>query len=234
MPARLKVGTTLADYSSPARVMKAFGGDMKEIRAEYSRLRSILRKRLDRLEAAKEIHNAFYIQYRDRDAMLPSLKNLSDRDVLIAIQSVAHGIGVGYQFTVNEIRKSRESRIETLHAEAEKAGDKEFAELLDKTPTPRQLGQIGRMMNMIKKVIGPLDYSRSGDQKAYQYAMKVYLQNKDTSLLTLSAQVINDLGLVPKEVKKEEFDPLAMMKEQFTSTGTTRVSWAKAHGKRGK
>ena len=112
-------------------------------------------------------------------------------------------------------------------------GDTEFAELLNKTPTPRELGQIGRMMNMIKKVIGPLDYSRSGDQKAYQYAMKVYLQNKNASLLTLSVQVINDLGLVPED-EEEEFDPLAKMKEQFTAKGTTRVSWTKAHGKRGK
>ena len=46
----LAKGTQLVDYANPSRILRAFDNDMSRIRAEYSRQRSIIRKRIERME----------------------------------------------------------------------------------------------------------------------------------------------------------------------------------------
>lgn len=225
--ATLAEGTTLYDYSSANRIKSAFGGNMSDIRAEYSRQRSIIRKRLDRMEKAGETYNKFYNLYKDRERMIPSLKGLTDAQVMKALSMTAQAIGGGYVSTVSEIREHRDELRKRMYEEAEEFGDEELMEFLKKPITPRQYGQIGRIMGMIRTAVG--QYVGSDD--VYQEAMKVVLSDDGkTSLLTLANRVLeNMMGAenVDTEMKNA-------MKERYTARGTTRVSYKKAHGKRGR
>ncbi len=52
---KLNPSKSLVDYASQDRILKAYNNNMKEIREDASRYRSIIRKRLDRMEAAGEV-----------------------------------------------------------------------------------------------------------------------------------------------------------------------------------
>ena len=225
--ASLKEGTTLYDYSSATRIKEAFGNNMRDIRAEASRYRSILRKRVERMEQAGETYNKFYNLYKDRERMLPSIKGLSDTQVMKYLSMYAQAIGGGYVSTVSEIREHRDELRQRMYDEAEEFGDEELMEYLKRPITPRQYGQIGRIMGMIRTAIG--QYVGSDD--VYQEAMKVVLADDGkTSLLTLANKVLDNM-IGEENVESEMRDA---MKERYTARGTTRVSYKKAHGKRGK
>lgn len=223
--AGLKSGTTLTDYASGSRIEKAFGGSMKDIRAEYSRQRSIIRKRVERMEEAGETYNKFYGIFGDRSA-IPSAKGLTDAQVLKHLSMTAQAIGGGYVSTVSEIRERREELRERMLAEAEEYQDVELAEVLKKPLTPKQYGQVGRVMGMIRQAIGQY----VGSDEVYQEALKVVLKDGGkTSLLTLANKVLN--MTMGEENVSTEF--LENMKEKYTAKGTVRVSYKKAHRKRG-
>lgn len=223
--AGLKSGTTLTDYASGSRIEKAFGGSMKDIRAEYSRQRSIIRKRVERMESAGETYNKFYGIFGDR-SVIPSAKGLTDAQVLKHLSMTAQAIGGGYVSTVSEIRERREELRERMLEQAEEYGDEELAEALKKPLTPRQYGRIGRVMGMIRHAIGQY----VGSDEVFQEATKVVLQDDGkTSLLTLANKVMNNT-MGEENVTVEQ---LSAMKERYTAKGTTRVSYAKAHRKRG-
>lgn len=227
--ATLARGTTFLDYASPAKILAAFENDMRKIRAEYSRQRSIIRKRVERMEKAGEIYNPYYERYgRNRDLALPTVKNLSDADLLLMLSSTARGISGGYQATVSEIRESRADTLGALKAQAEAAGDEDLAEALSKGLSAKQLSQVGRIMGMIKRVVGKTEDSDT----VRQFAMRVVLgKRKGESLLSMAARTMDLLGVGDDE----EGSPsnLEALKERYTTKGTVRVSWKKAHSKRG-
>ncbi len=223
--AGLKSGTTLTDYASGSRIEKAFGGSMKDIRAEYSRQRSIIRKRVERMEEAGETYNKFYGIFGDRSA-IPSAKGLTDAQVLKHLSMTAQAIGGGYVSTVSEIRERREELRERMQDQAEEYGDTELAEMLKRPLTPSQYARAGRLMGMIRQALGKY----LGSDDTYQESLKVILKDDGkTSLLTLANRVLNNV--LGEENVSVEY--LEKMKEKYTAKGTVRVSYAKAHRKRG-
>lgn len=222
--ATLAPGTTLPDYSSQERIQRAFGGDMAAIRREYSRQRSIIRKRVERLKAAGETHNHFYHKYSNLDEVLPSARGLSDQELMQAMARSAHGIGAGMQSTVSEVRASREEQIAGLKADAEYYEDAELAQKLDEGITAKQLEQIQRIMGMVQKVVGRVDDSDTLRQEATK---TVLFGDPHVTILSKAAQVINNLGL-----GDENIDAIAELKKIYTWKGTVRVSYKKAHAKR--
>lgn len=222
--ATLAPGTTLPDYSSQERIKRAFNDDMAAIRREYSRQRSIIRKRVERLEAAGETHNVFYNKYSKLDKVLPSARGLSDQELMQAMARSAHGIGAGMLSTVSEVRASREEQIGGLKAEADYYDDAELVERLEKGISAAQLEQMQRIMGMIQKVVGAIDDSNRLRQEATK---TVLFGDERLSILSKAAQVINNLGL-----GDENEDAIAELKKIYTLKGTVRVSYKKAHSKR--
>lgn len=227
--ATLARGTTFLDYASPARILAAFENDMRKIRAEYSRQRSIIRKRVERMEKAGEIYNPYYERFgRNRELSLPTVKTLSDADLLLMLSSTARGIAGGYQATVSEIRESRADTLGALKAQAEAAGDEDLAEALAKGLSAKQLAQVGRIMGMIKRVVGKTEDSNT----VRETAMRVVLgKRKGESLLGMAARTMDLLGV--GEDEEGNTGNLEALKERYTQKGTVRVSWKKAHSKRG-
>lgn len=222
--ATLAPGTTLPDYSSQERIKRAFNDDMAAIRREYSRQRSIIRKRVERLEVAGEIYNPYYKKYSNLKEVLPSARSLSDQELMQAMARSAYGIGAGMQSTVSEVRAARKEQIEGLKAEAKYYGDDDLAEELEKGVTPKQLEQANKIMGMVQKVVGRVDDSDT----LRQAAIRVVLSgDRKESLLTKAAHVINDLGL-----GADSQDALADLKQIYTMRGTVRVSYKRSHGRR--
>ena len=226
--ARLAEGTTITDYANQTRILKAFDNDMRAIRAEYSRQRSIIRKRLDRLEKAGEVYNKFYQYYgKDRNVQIPSLRGLSDSDVLDMLSRTAGGIGRGFQTTVKEVREGRETVFENLRKEAETSGDIEFADFIKDGLTAEQYSRVGYVMRMINKVIGRLNSS----DEAYQKAMKYVVNSSDPkeSLLRKASRIVSEMGLD----SELELDALQDLKKMFKNNGQYRASYLKSRRKRG-
>ena len=223
----LAPGTTLLDYASGAKIRAAFNDDMAAIRREHSRQRSIIRKRIERMEKAGETYSAFYRIYSDRETGIPSTKTVTDSQVLESLSMFAQGLGGGYVSTLSEVRERRKELQESIMEQAEEMGDTELAELLKKPLTPRQYGRIGRVMGMIRSTMGKY----VGSDEVYQEAMKVVLKDDGkTSLLTLANKVmVNQWG-----AENITTEMLESMKDKYTARGTIRVSYKRAHGKRGK
>lgn len=100
--ARLAPGTTIIDYASPTRILKAFGNDMKAIRAEASRERSIIRKRLERMKKAGETQNRFYQHYYSGNYASRSQtkkQSVSTSDILNAMKSATPPENIMKAFT---------------------------------------------------------------------------------------------------------------------------------------
>ena len=225
--ASLKKGS-LVDYSSASRIMSLYGNDMAAIRAEYSRQRSIVRKRVERMAAAGETTNITFKKFGNVHEQLPTVRSLSDAQVLEMLTRTSRQLAGGYKATLSEIRQGRRDLQETIRQQAEDAGDEDLAQALDKPLTPSQWEKVVRLMGMVQKVNGK---TWSSDI-VLQSAMKVVLEGKrKESLLTKAARLLSDLGIDEDPSGK---DALESVKEQFTAKGTTRVSWAKAHGKRGR
>ena len=220
--ARLAPGTTIVDYSSPGRIRAAFGSE-KAIREEYSRLRSITRKRVERLEKAGETHNWLYRTFGDLKTALPSSRGLSTGEMMTRMAAAARAVGGGYQSTLREIKEARREQASALAVEAEESGDTELAELLRKNPTSAQWDRINRVMGMIRKTVGK---SISSDDVQMAAIKEVLSSKSKRSLLSIAASVINDLDMGDE-------NSLEALKAQFTTKGTTRISWKQSHGKKG-
>ena len=215
------------DYSTPERIRNLYDNDMSEIRKEASRVRSIIRKRVERMEAAGEVHNRTFEMFGD--IRKHSIRDMSDADVLDFMGRMARNVAGGYQSTLSQIQQSQRDWQETLRSEAEENGDDELAKALSKRITPAQWEKIKRTMGMVQKVVGKQYDSNTILEKALKIILGKGRNNE--SLLTKATRVIQSLGL---DDDSDGISRLEAMKSQYTAKGTIRVSWAKAHGKRGK
>jgi hypothetical protein len=222
--ASLPAGLSITDFASPARVLHALGSP-SAIQAEYSRQRSIIRKRIERMAAAGETANKFYNLFGNLREALPQVKNLTTEQMSKLLASTSRAIAGGYQATLSEVRKSRHDVAAALRLEAEQEGDTQLAEVLAKDPSPQQMDKIRRLMGMIQKTVGRKTLD-SGD--TMRMATLVVMTSKSkTSLLTMGAKVMQLLGV-------DDADNLEALKDRFTAAGTTRVAWSRVHGSRGR
>lgn len=222
--ARLPEGTFLTDFSSPERVLKILGSE-SAIQAEYSRQRSIIRKRIERMAAAGEVYNRLFKTFGNLAEDLPAVKNLTTEQMAKLLGATSRAIAGGYQNTLKEIRSARKEVVSVMRQRAEQEDDSELAEALSKDPTPAQMARIHTIMGMVQRTLGR---KMADSNELLEDATKMVMTSKSkTSLLTLASQVMAAQGY-------DDMDDLMAMKDRFTAKGTTRVSWAKAHKARGK
>ena len=225
--AGLAKGTRLADYASPSRIKTAFDNNEKAIRAEYSRQRSIVRKRIERLEKAGEVYNEFYERFGNLDQSLPSLKNLTTEQAMRLMSSSASALAGGYQTSLSEIRSAREDVLESLAAQAEEEEDYETAEMLRTDMSPAKFDRMRRLMGILNHA-GVTRFKPSGD--TWKAAAQAILSNDShTSLLKLAGEVMDKLGIEFEDQVKF----MQSAKETYTAKGRYRVSYQKARQKRG-
>lgn len=222
--ARLPEGTFLTDYSSPERVRKTLGSD-SAIQAEYSRQRSIIRKRIERMAAAGEVYNRLFKTFGNLAEDLPVVKNLTTEQMAKLLGATSRALAGGYQNTLKAIRAARKEAVSVMRQRAEEEDDTELAAALSKEPSPAQMARIHTIMGMVQRTLGR---KMVDSNELLEDATKMVMTSKSkTSLLTLASQVMAAQGY-------DDMDDLMAMKDRFTARGTTRVSWAKAHKARGK
>lgn len=231
--ASLEVGGFI-DYASPARIMRLFNNDMSAIRKEYSRQRSIIRKRVERMEKAGLTHNKTFERFGDVKTQLPPVKSLSDRQLLEMISSTAHEIGAGYQnSTVSGIRQSRTQTISEIKDQAELYKDEELKQLLNRDMTDRQYDRMLRVMGMVERVIGY--YNTSVRKEAMNYVLETGKSKR--SLVEIAIDAITALGvptgLQDDNPEKQRQNIRAQVADKYNREGKVKVSYKKAHKKRG-
>ena len=220
----LAPSTTITDYASYARLKSAFGTDAAIV-SEYSRERSILRKRLERMEAAGETDNWLYKTFGNMKEDLPTARGMSAQQAAQMLASTARALGGARSASLSEIRKSRAETKEVLAQQAEDADDEDFADAIRKM-TDKQWRKMTKVMGMVQRTVGARNLD---SEKVMQEAAKIVLNTKGkTSVLTMAANVIANLGL------DDNTGNLEKLGQMFTKTGSTRVSWKKAHAKRGR
>ena len=222
--ASLPAGLSITDFASPARVLNALGSPAT-IRAEYSRQRSIIRKRVERMAAAGETANKFYNLFGNIQKDLPRVKDLTIEQMSKLLASTSRAIAGGYQATLTEVRATRRDITAALRMEAELGGDTALAAALEKDPTPQQMERINRLMGMIQKTVGRK--TMDSNELRQSATLAVMTSKSKTSLLRLGGQIMQRMGL-------DDADNLEGLKDRFTAAGTTRVAWSRVHGSRGR
>lgn len=234
--ARLPEGTTLLDFATPGAIMRAFEGDERRIRAEYSRQRSIVRKRVERMAAAGETENFVFRKYGDLRSALPTADKLSTRQMLDILTSTASTIGGGYQSTLRDIKQRRQRLRKTIEeqqkgeakAKTRRKGKATAEDEEDEGDggklTDAQLRKIQKLMGMTQFVLGK---ARDSGELLEMVTDTVRRGGSKRNLLSMAAEILNAYGAAEPE-------DLEGLKSRFTAKGTTRVAWSKAHGKRGK
>ena len=87
-----------------------------------------------------------------------------------------------------------------------------------------QLRKIQKLMGMTQFVLGK---ARDSGELLEMVTDTVRQGGSKRNLLSMAAEILNAYGAAEPE-------DLEGLKSRFTAKGTMRVSWAKAHGKRGK
>ena len=233
--ARLPEGMTLLDFASPAAIMRAFQGDEKRIRAEYSRQRSIVRKRVERMKAAGETDNFVFRKYGDLKQALPTAKQLTTRQMMEILTNTGSTIAGGYQSTLSDIRQRRRKLKKTIEEaqqqQREKAKGKKGVSAAagedggdeGEALTDAQVKKVQQLMGMTQFVLGKAQDSDTILEEATKIVKR---GGKQRNLLTMAAEILTRFDA--------DVEDLEGLRSRFTAKGTTRVSWAKAHKGRGK
>lgn len=102
----------ITDYSTDlSKMVKTFGSE-QAVADEYSRMRSILRKRAERMAKAGETDNAFYRHWGDVHTAMPTVKELRSQpggmsDMTRLMAKMAKTLQSPYASTVADLRKRR-------------------------------------------------------------------------------------------------------------------------------
>lgn len=226
--AGLKKGA-VTDYASPSRILNLFGNNMKEIRAEYSRQRSIIRKRVERMEAAGETTSQFYKAFGVN--RLKPVAQLSDREILMQLTRTASALASGRRSSLQQIRDARKAAQADLLMEAKKEGDTELAQLLSKPMTDKQYRDALTVMHLVYSVVGDAYQSSS-----WRESVKLVLnKKKGDTLLSMASSVLSSMDWdgEDQEGGMASIKAMEQLHARYTSRGKTRVSWSKARNKRG-
>ena len=221
----LREGTIPSDYRSLRSQVTTLGTE-SALRAEYSRLRSIVRKRIERMEQAGETTNRFYEKFGNLAEALPTAKGRDTRDLSMRLSVLAKALGGGYTGTVKEIKEERKRQAERFAQAAEDSGDEETAEYFRdaKNITKSQWDKIHRMMGIVWQFAGRSISSKEVEAVAAKTVLSSKGQKK--SVLQMAAEVMRDLGL-------DDVANLEDIQQRYKKDGRLRASWKKARNKRG-
>lgn len=218
---RLPKGTGVENFSSPTKIMKTLGTE-KAIREEYSRQRSIIRKRIERLRAAGETDNWMYKTFGHMDRDLPSSRGLSTQTMMKLMAPMSRALSGGYKSDLTSIRAARKEYQSDLADQAEEAGDEDTAAAI-RNMSSAQFGKAMRIVGMIQRVTGKGLTSDELVEAAVE--MVATSKGKKMSLFSMASEVINKLGLD----SDDDTDVISKMGAMFTAKGTIRASWKREH-----
>lgn len=224
---RLLPGTTLADYSSPARIRSALGTE-SAIRAEYSRQRSIIRKRVERLAKAGETSNAFYQRFGNLAEALPTAKGMSTKDMMQRMAASARALSGAYTSTLKGILQQRKEMSERIAKQARERGDIQTADFLESGKlTGRQEMKIKRVWKIVRAVAGKsIGYALGSGDIDDQIAEAVTGGGSKQSALSIASQILTAMDADTQDLERA--------KKQFTKEGKVRVAWTREQRKKGK
>ena len=213
----LRPGLTELDFRSMTSIREALG-DEKAIRAEYSRMRSIIRKRVERLGSAGETKNWMHRTFGNVAENLPTAKGMSTRDMMMRMAPMARALSGSYQTTLKEIRKSRKKAIQTISQEAKQSGQaKEAVDLGQMTDAEYEKYKI--LMGMIENVIGrQVAYSKGLIGSVVETMSD---RKPGESIRDLAKRAISIMEL--SEQKKR--DAKHSLEYRWTTKGKTKVAW---------
>ena len=219
--AKLPPNTSLLDFSTPAKILEKLGSDAA-VRREYSRQRSIIRKRVERMAAQGETSSQFYKTFGDLATALPTAKGLSTQEMLMRMTASARAIGGGYQSTLTQVKAARQETASRLADQARQVGDVETANALERGLTPSQMEKMGKLWGILRATMGKRFSRAIGSGDINLMIAETVIEGK-RSVLSMAATLINDLGGGTAELEG------AM--ERYTQTGKERVAWTRSHRK---
>lgn len=220
---RLPQGSTLADFSSPARILAALGNE-SAIRAEYSRQRSIIRKRVERMAAAGETSNPFYRRFGNLGEALPTAKGMSTQEMMRRMAASARAVSGAYTSTLKGVKEQRREQSRRLAEKARAAGDDETAQYFESGKlTPKQEEKINKIWGVVRAMMGRSIPRGLGSGETESIIVETVIQGGKRSVLSMATEVLTRLDA--------DVDQLEGAKERFTQTGKTRVSWSRSHGR---
>ena len=234
MPKRSKSylkGKTLMDFSSPMRILETFGNNDRAIREEYSRQRSIIRKRIERLELAGEVNNWLYQRFGNFAIEMPTARELTTKQMMMIMKSSAGVLSGAYQdVTLRSIKKSQREAFRTAAKTASHYGDKETADIL-RTPKAKELWeQIIRVYGMIKPEKQTI-YAMLGE--AAHQVIKRYEQEEKRKGGPRNISLITIAGSVAKAMGMDKDKTIADIKKVYTGEGKKKPDFKKAKKARG-
>lgn len=201
---------------------------MRAIRAEHSRLRSIVRKRMERMEKAGETDNESYRRFGDREKQLPRTDTLSDRKVLQMLGKLAQQVGAGYNATLTQVKQSKLDWQQTMKDEVLHSGDEELAESLNDPLTQEQFEQVARIMGMLQSILG----RKYDSTEILVSATKAVLrkERENVTVRTMGIAALKDMGILEKQPEMKKF-----VQQNYGYKGRKKeASYTKSHKKRGK
>lgn len=127
--ANVKLGLGDRSFYNPAQLNTL---DSKELRKEYSRLRSIARKRLNRFAGSEWEWTAQYRYNKDRFVRLENISN--DRELVHKLSDLARFLTASTG-TVSGLQRQRKESIQALHRHGytfvNKANFRDFTDFMD-------------------------------------------------------------------------------------------------------
>lgn len=214
----LREGLTELDFSSQTRIRAALG-DEKAIRAEYSRMRSIIRKRINELEKANVKRNWLYRTFGDMQKQLPTARGMSTRDMMKRMAPMARALSGSYKQTnLRDIRRTEAKTIKTIADQAKTAGQVADAKDIG-TWTDAEFEKFKILMGMIENVVGrQLSYD-----KGITAAVSAALQNRQPgqSLRDMAKKAVDLMGMSRRAKQNAKHS----LEFRWTAKGKTKVSW---------
>lgn len=215
---KLPEGLSQIDYSSAKRIRSAFGSE-KEIRAEYSRMRNIITKRVGRLEEAGETKNNFYRIFGRNP--LPKTKEVSTSQMMMRMASMARALSGSYSSDLRSIKEERRSAKDKLAKAAKKVGNEKSAKEI-KELTDAQYDKLKIIYGILENVLGRSGFYKGQGEDAIYNAFAS--RTKDESVRSMAARALKSLsGLTPQEKR----DALHSIEFRWTTKGKTKVNWKK-------
>ena len=177
---------------TPQSIKQAFNNDSKAMREEYSRLRAVAQKRLQRLGKSKYAGSEVYKYYNDT---FKKLKNIQDKGLPEALTSINRFLSNPLS-TLRGQTELRNTRIETLQSYGYNVNESNFDKVIEVMEEVRSMIQsklydsdqvLQEVVEIVNSIINDPD-SNLNNKSSKEIANEVYDQYASSSsdLLSLS------------------------------------------------
>lgn len=177
---------------TPQSIKQAFNGDVKAMREEYSRLRAVAQKRLQRLSKSRYAGSEVYKYYNDT---FKKLKSIQDKGLPEALTSINRFLSNPLS-TLRGQTELRNTRIETLQSYGYNVNESNFDKVIEVMEEVRSMIQsklydsdqvLQEVVEIVNSIINDPD-NNLNNKSSKEIANEVYDQYASSSsdLLSLS------------------------------------------------